>query len=161
MQTYNLQHEFDKCLYTDQTGRFPYTSFKGNQYVMVAYNMHWSNAVLVEPMRNQTTGEMLKDCETMIQKLPEGEARPTVHILDNECSRDFKQTILDNQMTYHLVPPHDHRRNAQRKQFIFLRITSIPVLFGTDETFSMRLWCALLPRAVVQLNMMRASATNP
>ena len=25
LQTYNLQHEFDKRLYTDQTGRFPYS----------------------------------------------------------------------------------------------------------------------------------------
>ena len=52
LQTYNLQHEVDKGLYTDQTGRFPYTSFEGNQYMMVAYDMHGSNAVLAEPMRN-------------------------------------------------------------------------------------------------------------
>ena len=31
LQTYNIQHDFDKKLYTDQTGRFPCTSFKGNQ----------------------------------------------------------------------------------------------------------------------------------
>ena len=69
LQTHNLQHEFDKHLYTDQTGRFPYTSFKGNC---------GSNAVLAEPIRNRTAGAMLEAHESIIQQLPEGEARPTV-----------------------------------------------------------------------------------
>ena len=60
LQTYNIQHDFDKKLYTDQTGRFPYTSFKGNQYVMVAYDAHDSNAIFAEPMRNRTAGAMLE-----------------------------------------------------------------------------------------------------
>ena len=161
LQTYNFQHKFDKRLYTDQTGRFPYTPLKGNQYVMVAYDMHGSNAVLAEPMRNRTSGTMLEAYETIIQQLLEGEARPTVHILDNECSRDFKQAILDNRMTYQLVPPHDHRRNAAEKVIQIFKDHFISVLCGTDETFPMRLWRALLPHAVVQLNMLQASATNP
>ena len=79
---------------------------------MVAYDMHGSSAILAEPMRNRTSGSMLEAYEEIMQQLPEGEARPTVHILDNECSKEFKQAILDNEMTYQLVPPHDHRRNA-------------------------------------------------
>ena len=148
-------------LYTDQTGRFPYTSLKGNQYVMVAYDMHGSNAVLAEPMHNRTPRTMLEAYEKIIQQLPEGETRPTVHILDNECIGDFKQAILDNQMTYQLVPPHDHRRNAAEKAYQIFKDHFISVLYGTDETFPMRLWCALLLHAVVQLNMLRVSATNP
>ena len=46
VKTYNLQHQFDKKLYTDQMGRFPYTSFKGNQYIMVAYDTYGSNTIL-------------------------------------------------------------------------------------------------------------------
>ena len=60
LQTYNLQQDFDKKLYTNQTGRFPHTSFKGNQYVMVAYDAHGSNAIFAEPMRNRTAGAMLE-----------------------------------------------------------------------------------------------------
>ena len=30
IQTYNVQHDLDTRLYTDQTERFPYTSLKGN-----------------------------------------------------------------------------------------------------------------------------------
>ena len=58
--TFNLKDEFDRKLYSDQTGRFPVTSFKGNQYIMVAYDMDISNAIMVEPMKNRTAGKMSK-----------------------------------------------------------------------------------------------------
>ena len=31
---YNLQEEMDRNMYTDQTGKFPITPYKGKQYVM-------------------------------------------------------------------------------------------------------------------------------
>ena len=99
--------------------------------------MHGSNTVLAEPMRNRTPGAMLKAYETIIQQLPEREARPTVHIFDNECSRDFKQAILDNRITYQTVPPHDRRRNAAEKAIQIFKDHFISVLCGTDETFPM------------------------
>ena len=80
LQAYNLQHDFDKKLYTDQTGRFPYTSFKGNQYVMVAYDMHGSNAIFAEPMRNRSAGSMIEVYEAIISQLPKGDAKPKIHI---------------------------------------------------------------------------------
>ena len=51
--TFNLKDEFNRKLYSDQTGRFPVTSFKGNQYIMVAYDMDMSNVIMVEPMKKQ------------------------------------------------------------------------------------------------------------
>ena len=115
LQTYNLQHDFDKKLHTDQTGRFLCMSFKGNQCVMVAYDAHVSNAIFAEPMRNHSAGAMLEAYERILWQLPRGEARPTIHILDNEYSNKFKQAIVDNQMSYQLVPPRDHRRSAAEK----------------------------------------------
>ena len=38
---------------TDQTGRFPVKSSRGNQYIMVAY-VHDANAILVRPIKNQS-----------------------------------------------------------------------------------------------------------
>ena len=64
-------------------------------------------------------------------------------------------------MTYQLVPPHDHRRNAAEKAVQVFKDHFIAVLCGTDQNFPMRLWCSLLPQAVVQLNMLRASAIHP
>ena len=44
-------------IYTDQTGRFPKTSAKGNQYIMVLCEID-SSGNLVELLRNKTSGEM-------------------------------------------------------------------------------------------------------
>ena len=105
----------DRKMYSDQTGRFPVTSIKENQYVMVIYDMDISGAVLVEPMRNRTSGEMVKAYTAAIKRLHNAGVRPTMHILDNECSEEFKEAIKENKMKHQLVPPHDHRRNAAKK----------------------------------------------
>ena len=49
---YNLQDEMDRQMYTDQTGKFPVTSYKGKQYVMVLHGTG-SNGILVEGLRNR------------------------------------------------------------------------------------------------------------
>ena len=59
------------------------------------------------------------------------------------------------------MSPHDHYRNAAEKDIQMFEDHFIAMLCGTDDTFPMRLWCSLLPHAVVQLNMLRSSAINP
>ena len=94
-------------MFSDQTGRFPVTSYKGNQYVMVLFETG-SNNILVEPMRNRCSGEMVRAYQLLIDRLKEAKIQPTMHILDNECSSEFKNAIKENDMSYQLVPPHDH-----------------------------------------------------
>ena len=65
-----------------------------------------SDAILVEPMKNRTSGEMIR--EVLINRLRAAGIAPKQHILDNECSNDFKEAIKTNNMTYQLVQPHDH-----------------------------------------------------
>ena len=127
---------------------------------MVAYDTHSSKAILAQPMRDRTAGSMLEAYEEVVDQLPTGEARPTVHILDDECSKEFKTAILDNEMTYQLVPPHDHRHHAAEKAIQVFKDHFMAMLCGIDYIFPMRRWCSLLLHAVVQLNMLQASATN-
>ena len=155
-----MQHDLDKRLYTDQTGRFPYTSLKRNQYIMVGYDADGSSSILAQPMRNRSAGSMIEAYEEMIKQLPKGEERPTTHILNNEYSAELKRAIADNDMTYQLVLPHDHCRNAAEKSIQVFKDHFIAVLCGTDENFPMRLWCSILPHAVVQLNMLRDQPPN-
>ena len=160
-KSYDLQNDMDRKLYSDQTGRFPAQSFKGNQYVMVAYDMSISGSIFAEPMRNRTSGTMIQAYNRIFDKLRDKEQRPTIHILDNECSADFKKAITANEMKYQLVPPNDHRRNAAEKAIQVFKDHFVSVLCGTDEKFPMQLWCAILPHAETQLNVLRKSATKP
>jgi hypothetical protein len=56
--TFNLSNEAERLMYTDQTGQFPTKSSRDHQYIMVLIEIN-SNAILVEAMKNRTTGEMI------------------------------------------------------------------------------------------------------
>ena len=48
--------ELKETLFSDQTGRFPVTSSKGNKYVMVVYSQD-ANAILAEPLKSKSAIE--------------------------------------------------------------------------------------------------------
>ena len=52
---YNLKNELDRKMCTNQTGKFPVTSFRGCQYIMVLFEID-SNNILVEPMKSRSAG---------------------------------------------------------------------------------------------------------
>jgi hypothetical protein len=79
-------------MYTDQTGQFPKKSSRGNQYIMVLIKLD-SNAILVEAMKNCTAGEMIHAYQTLVDCLHSAGIHPKMHLLDNECSADFKEQI--------------------------------------------------------------------
>ena len=54
---------------------------------------------------------MVKAYQIMIHRLKESQSVPTMHILDNDYSREYKEAIKNNNTKYQLVPPNDHRRN--------------------------------------------------
>ena len=64
-----------------------------------------SSAILVEPMKNRSSGEMIWAYHALISRLNSAGIFPKEHILDNECSADFKAIIKTNKMSYQLVPP--------------------------------------------------------
>ena len=55
---YDLEEEATHKIWTDQTGRFPKMSSRGSQYIMVLTESD-SSAILVEPMKNRSSGEMI------------------------------------------------------------------------------------------------------
>jgi hypothetical protein len=46
-------------IYTDQTGRFPVVSSKGNKYIMILYDYD-SNAILAQPIKDRTAPGLLR-----------------------------------------------------------------------------------------------------
>ena len=84
------------------------------QYIMVLYEVD-SNSILVQEMRNRTSGEMISAYNALVARLKLAGFEPKTHLLDNECSHEYKDAITKNGMTYQLVPPHDHGRNVGEK----------------------------------------------
>jgi hypothetical protein len=84
-----------------------------------------------------------------------------MHILDNDCSAEFKERIKLNNMIYQLVPPHDHRRNIAEKGIQVFKAHFIIILCGADKSFPLHLWDRLLGQAKHMLNMLRTSKMTP
>ena len=105
----------ERKIYSNQTGRFPVRSYRGNQYIMVLLEVD-SDAILAEPMKDRTSGEMTRAYTSIMDRLHSYGIKPTLHILDNECSVEFKKAIQSYGATYQLVPPNDHRRNIAEEQ---------------------------------------------
>jgi hypothetical protein len=80
-------------IYTDQTGRFPVVSSKGNTYIMILYDYD-SNAILAQPIKDRTDSELLRAFQVMEQELVARGLKPKLMKLENEASK-----LLEN------IPP--------------------------------------------------------
>jgi hypothetical protein len=84
---------------------------------------------------------MIQAYQCLIDQLKSAGITPKHHIMDNECSEEFKAMIKKNNMTYQLVPPHDHQRNLTEKaiQTFKAHFISISCGTGTNSTTSLGL----------------------
>ena len=99
---------------TDQTGRFPVKSSRGNQYLMVAY-VHNANAILAIPVKNRSEQSLIDAYTTIYKKLTNCRLTPQLHISDNKCSTAFKQFLAVRNIKLQLVPPYDHQTNPAER----------------------------------------------
>jgi hypothetical protein len=98
-------------IYTNQTGRFPTTSSRGNKYVMFLYDYD-SNTILAEPLKSKSEGEMILAYTTLHEYLSDRSLKPRLYKLDNECPAGLKRFMTQNEVDFQLVPPIIHRRNS-------------------------------------------------
>ncbi len=155
-------HNAGETMHSDQTGRFPATLSRGNQYIMVLVEVD-GNYIDAEPLKNKSEGSMIQAYLTLWKRLTaSGTVKPTTHILDNEASAAFKAEIKKN-CTIQLVPPDNHRQNlAERAIQTFKNHNHFKsILAGVDDNFLMHLWDRLLPQTILTLNLLQQSNVAP
>ena len=152
--------EFSNKIYTDQTGRFPVTSSRGYKYIMVAYDYD-SNNIIAEPVKSRTGVHIKEAYHNIRQLLCNRGLQPSMHVLDNECSKILKDYMAKENENYQLVPPHLHRRNAAERAIQTFKNHFIAGIVSTHNDFPLHLWCRLLPQAILTLNLLRPSRINP
>jgi hypothetical protein len=89
---------------SDQTGRFPATSSKGNQYIMIVYDYD-SAAILAEPLKNRTGQELVRAYSKLHQHLTDRGLKPQLQKLNNECPSALTQFMRQADVAFQLVPP--------------------------------------------------------
>ena len=99
---------------TDQTGRFPVTSSRGNKYIMVAF-VQDPNAIMAVAMKSRSQSELVGAYTSIYNQLKQRGMAPIFQKCDNECPEAFKTFLRLNKITYQLVPPYCHRTNPVEK----------------------------------------------
>ena len=74
------------------TGRFPYKSTRGNEYILVAHHVH-SNTILGLPTKNRQAVTIKNAWQTINEQLNQVNSNPTLWILDNEMSGTLQHAM--------------------------------------------------------------------
>ena len=98
----------------DLTGRFPYGSSRGHQYVMVMY--HWDcNVILGAPLKKRTASDIVDAWKNLNSQFLNKGYKPNLFIFDNEFSGEFRAALQEEKNTLQLATPHMHRNNQQKE----------------------------------------------
>jgi hypothetical protein len=84
-----------------------------------------------------------------------------MYILDNEASAQLKQALAKYALTYQLVPPHLHRRNAAERAIRTFKNHLLACLATCDSDFPVSEWDRILFQVELTLNLLRSSRVNP
>jgi hypothetical protein len=152
-------------IYTDQTGRFQVVSSKGNKCIIILYD-YYSNAIMAQPImaqpiKDRTAPELLRAFQIMEQELVARGLKPKLMKFDNDASKLLKTYLHQQDITFQLVPPYRHIRNAAEREIKSFKDHLIAGLCSTDKSFPMHFWDRLLPQAVITLNILITSRINP
>ncbi len=112
-------------------------------------------------MKNRQAASIIEAYNTCHTRLCNAGCRPNLLRLDNECSTAMKANLQDKKVSFQLVPPGIHRRNAAERAIRTFKNHFIAGLCSTDNSFPLHLWDRLLPQAELTLNLLRASRMNP
>ena len=66
------------------------------------------NIIISELTQSRTTDKVTNTYQALIKQLKRRGLVPKKYILDNECSQELKDAIIENNMEYELVPKGQH-----------------------------------------------------
>jgi hypothetical protein len=155
-----LSHDTLLKSYSDQTGRFHIPSSTGNNYIFVLYHQD-TNTIHTVPIPNRKAGTIRTAWETTHKILVHHGHAPELHILDNECSQELKDSFQKYKINFQRVPPKVHRVNAAERAIRTFKNHFVALLHSVDSAFPLAHWDRLLPQATLTLNLMRSSRIHP
>ena len=148
-------------LYTDDTGRFPIRSRKGNQYIMIAYHCD-SNTILTAPFKTKSDKHRIEAYNSIMKRIKARGHKVDLQILDNECSAEYKRVMEEEwNIKFQLVPPEVHRRNIAERAIRTFKDHFLATLAGVAADFPPYLWDILLEQAEITVNLLRQATLNP
>jgi len=146
--------------YGDMTGRFPFTSSRGNSYVYVMYDFD-SNMILVKAVPNRQAATITAAWEELFRQLTKHGHVVSHFVLDNELSNELKKAFEKKKVKFQRVPPNIHRRNSAERAIQTFKNHLLSGLATCHSQFPIAEWDRLLPQCTITLNLLRRSRVNP
>jgi hypothetical protein len=146
--------------YSDQTGRFPVPSSRGNNYLFILYHQD-TNSIHAVAIPNRQAASIRDAWEKTHQMLIRQGHPPYLHILDNECSDDLKKAFLKYRIQFQRVPPKEHRVNAAKRAIHTYKNHFVTILGNCHSQFPLSKWDRLIPQTTITLNLLRSSRIHP
>ena len=76
-------------VYIDLTGRFPYQSARGNEYILIGYHYD-ANAILCKALKNRQAATITKAWSELNTKFQKAGITPSKCVINNEASQHLK-----------------------------------------------------------------------
>ena len=127
---------------------------------MVLYD-YKSNAILTEPLKNNTTPELMRAQTRLTQYLLDRGIKPTSLRIDNECPKALKLFFRANSIDFQLCLPNYHCTNKAEKAIDAWKCHFLVGISGLHPNFPLHLWCRLLPQVTQTLNLLHRYRINP
>ena len=106
-------------------------------------------------MKNREASEHVEAYMDIYEYLKKRGFKPTLNVLNNECSNMLKERIIKERMNIQHVEPDNHRVNAAVRAIQTFKNHFLVGLATVDANFPLQLWCELLVQAEITLNLLR------
>ena len=127
---------------------------------MILYDYD-SNLILSNPIKTRQAAELTSSCKALFLKMQTNCHAPELHILDNECSGELRKAFKKYQVTFQLVSPHVHFRNAAERVIQTWKNHFLVEIATLDAKFPIQESDRLLPQCDITLNLLRSSRWQP
>ena len=107
------------------------------------------------------TSHMLQAFESIYNELEDKGHKPTLHLLDNECSWAFKTFLRKKKTDIQIVEAHKHAVLAAEPAVKLITYHSIAHLTTIDPNCPIQLWCKFISQIEITLNILQTSKVDP
>ena len=125
--------------YSDQMGKLPILSSRLNQYIFILYNYD-NNSIHAHPLKSNQASEIIEAWKSCYD-VPKNKCAATIlHILDNECATVMKEALIENDVTFQLVPLCTHLRNDAEWSICTFKNHLCKVMTSCDPNLPTKKW---------------------
>ena len=163
-------HAIDGVISSNQTGRLPITSNRGNAYVVVFY-VYDANYICSVPIKSRSKEELLRAYHKTYEWLSMQGFKPLLHKMDNETSHEVKKFIQAQQTRLQYTLPDKHCTimpstivvvlNPAERMIRTWKKHFLTGITGLLKSFPIANWCRLTKQCGATLNMLRHCHQNP